>query len=135
MPEGTSISSEDSGQAVLRWSEAPNCSSREEFVELIEARRFEAIIRSNRKVRVNTLVYLTGKHYASTGIVRSCRKDGHSFLLKIGTDEDITVRFSDLDPGVLTIDDFLTEEQEAQILKDLEEENSRNTVFSVLRSA
>lgn len=128
-PVSTSILSEDSERVLLRWSEAPNAPSSEEFVHLIEARPSEAVIRSARKVLEKVRVYLVGRQYRGAGVVHSCRREGNSFILTIViTDNSSTEHRSDLDPGIFSVDDFLTEEQEALILKDLESGPS-NTIF------
>jgi len=118
-----SISRGVPNQALLCWSEAPYSFSREEFVQVLESHLSEAVIKSALKVSEETNVTLIGKDYTGIGIVKSCRKDGESFILTIRMEEDQSnvPRCGDVDPGVLTVDNFLTEEQEAKILDDLEE--------------
>lgn len=116
-------------EVLLRWSETPESPSVEELVELLQTRVREAVIRSTRKVREATRVYLIGKHYMGNGVVRSCRPEGNAFILNIVINEKVMVHYaSELDPGVLTVEDFLTEEQEAQILQDLEKDTPRNAI-------
>jgi hypothetical protein len=111
---------ECSGQMLLLWSDEPNSASQKELVDLLEARFEEVVIRSARKVRETTQVYLMGEQYTGTGIVRTFRKDDNSFILTIHVDEASPFRHnSELDPGVFAVDDFLTEQQEAEILRDL----------------
>jgi hypothetical protein len=114
-------------QALLRWSDAPNSGSHEEFVEVLRSHISEIVIRCTLKVADDTEVYLIGKHYKGHGRVRSSRKEGKSFILRIVIDENLVLRCgSDLDPGVLAVEDFLTEAQEEEILKDVEKETQRS---------
>jgi len=117
----TTIALEQPGQVLLLWTDPGDFASRREFVDLLETHRDEALVRSARKVRENTQVYLMGKQYTGTGIVRSCRQDDNSFVLAIQIDEGSLFRpNSELDPGIFAVEDFLTEQQEAEILRDLE---------------
>ena len=60
------------------------------------------------------------QQYTGNGIVHSCRKDDKSFILTIQIDEDSLFRHrSELDPGIFAVEDFLTEQQEAEILTGL----------------
>jgi len=113
-----------SDKVLLRWSDTPNSPSREEIVEILETDPDEAVIRSALKVSERTEVLLIGKDYSEMGVVRSCRQQGNKFIVTIqmGPAAEPFQRGSQVDPGVLAIDDFLTEEQEAQILNDLDEE-------------
>jgi hypothetical protein len=118
-----------SEQVLLRWSDAANSRSHAEFVHVIQAHLTEAVIRCNLKVRGNTPVYLVGKHYTVNGIVRSCRKAGSSYIVRIAIDENLKLRDgSEADPGVFVVEDFLTEEQEAKILKDFERDTPRKAI-------
>jgi hypothetical protein len=108
------------GQLLLLWSDETDSASRKEPVDLLEARFEEVVIRSARKVRETTQVYLMGEQYTGNGIVRNLRKDDKWFILTIQIDEASPFRHnSELDPGVFAVDDFLTEQQEAEILSDL----------------
>ena len=115
-------------QLLLRWSETPNSQSREELVQIIEADLSEAVLRSALEVSEKTRVYLIGKQYTGNGIVRSCRCEGSSFILTIviGNENIPRPPRSEIDPGVLAVEEFLTEEQERKILEEFEaEERSR----------
>jgi hypothetical protein len=106
---------------LLLWSDETNSASRRELVDLLEARFEEIVIRSARKVPETTQVYLMGEQYTGTGIVRTLRTDDNSFILTIHVDEASPYRHnSELDQGVFAVDDFLTEQQEAEILSYLE---------------
>ncbi len=132
MSSSTSSSPESSEQLLLlRWSEAPNRPSREEFVQLIEAHLSQAVIRSALKLTEETKVYLLGQKYKGNGIVRSCRRQGDHFILTIwiGNENPLGAPASEIDPGVLAVEDFLTEEQERKILEDFDTE-MRFRVFS-----
>jgi hypothetical protein len=118
----TTAALECSGQMLLLWSEGANAVSRKEPVHLLETSLEEVVIRSPRKVRESTQVYLMGKQYTGNGIVRSCRNDDNSFILTVQINEDsLFARNSELDPGVFAVEDFLTEQQEAEILRHWEE--------------
>lgn len=125
----SSVFQGDPERVLLRWSEAPNLPSREEPVQIIWAHEEEALIRSASKLVENTQVYLITQLRTEDGIVRSCRKEGSSFILRIAIAANITNGF-EFDPGVFVIDDFLTEEQEAQILEDLENEDTPRRAIS-----
>jgi hypothetical protein len=106
---------------LLLWSDEANSASLNQPVDLMEIRREEVVIRSTRNIRESTQVYLTGKQYMGNGIVHSCRKVDNFFILTIQIDEDSPYRHnSELDPGIFAVEDFLTEQQEAEILKGLE---------------
>ena len=83
----------------------------------------EATIKSTLEVREQTKVTLIGKDYTGIVIVTSCRGDGQSFILTISMGKDQSAGSPSLqrDPGVLAVDSFLTEEEEAKILQDLDD--------------
>ena len=96
---------------------------------MIRARVSEAVIRCTVQVRKDTPVNLIGKRYTANGVVLSCRRDGNSFILRIHIDENLTLRYGEeVDPGVLTVEGFLTEEEEAKILKELEEDTPSKAI-------
>src|ERR1700685_539460 len=97
-------------QALLCWSEAPNSSSREEFVQVLESHLSEAVIKSALKVNEKTKVTLIGKDYTGIGIVRSCRRDGKNFIVTIMIEEQgtRTLAASGPDPGIFILDEFDT---------------------------
>lgn len=118
-----------SDRAVLRWSENPNLPSREEPVDIVKARPSGALIRSTLQIDKETRVYLIKNGYTRIGIVKSCREDCGVFLMEIASAE--AGACYPADPGVLAVDDFITEEEEAQILSGLdagENESSRSIV-------
>lgn len=122
MSQGHSTPAGQSDQALLCWSDSPNSPVQEEFVQIVESHLNEAVIRSAVEVSEETKVTLIGKDYTGIGIVKSCRKDGKSFILSVGLTEESAQRTlpRDRDPGALVVDDFVTEEQEAKILEDLQ---------------
>ncbi len=98
---------------------------------MLRSRFQEAVIRSACRVREDTPVQLIGKQYTGEGIVRSCREEGESFILRISMGADIMIPYiSERDPGVLAAEDFLTEEQEAKILEDLDRDVPRKAIPS-----
>ena len=102
----------------------PNSSSGEEVVEMVEAHFSEAVVRSSlclRSLRKDTQVSLTGQFCHELGIVRSCRAEGSKFVLTIGTGPSSHAGVGGIDPGVLAVEDFLTEEQEEEILRNLDD--------------
>lgn len=65
-----------------------------------------------------------GEKFTRMGTVRSCQKNGSNFVLTIciGGGKATASTASIFDPGVLAVEDFLTEEQEEQILAGLNAE-------------
>jgi hypothetical protein len=119
-------------QALLRWSENPNNPSREQTVEIVQTRAGETLIRSAMKLGENIRVYLIKNGYTRIGVVKSCCEDRGGFLVRIemsATGPLSPEYFSD--PGPLVVEDFITEEQEAQILKDLESGASKLSRLSM----
>jgi hypothetical protein len=105
---------------LLRWFDFPHSSSREEVVEMVESDFSEAVVCSSLGLSKDTRVSLTGQFCHELGIVRSCRAEGNKFMLTIGIGPMSHGGGSGIDPGVLAVEDFLTEEQEAEILNNLE---------------
>jgi hypothetical protein len=95
---------------------------------MIEARFFEATVSASSRLPEDTPVYLVAKHYTESGVVRSCHEYGAKFIVTIrfNAGEQKPRAISDRDPGVLAVDDFLTEEQELEILREIEEELHRH---------
>ena len=121
------IQIEGSEKVLLRWSEAANSTLREEFVELIHSHPAEALIRCSPKLKKDTQVYLVADRCKMSGVVASCRKEGNSFIVAIVINENLTPPHgSEQDPGILMVDDFLTEEEEAKILKEIEEDSAQH---------
>ena len=113
----------------LRWIESTNSALHEELVHVIRAGVTEAVLRSTLQVKKDTPVDLIGSGHMVNGVVSSCRKEGNSFILRVRIDENLTLRYDDeIDPGVLTIEGFLTEEEEAKILSDLERDTPRKAL-------
>ena len=109
------------GQCFLRWSDSPELPIREEPVEVIEVSSSEPVIRSALMISEGTKVFLIGSGYSGNGIVRSCQREGNSFLLTIRINtEYMQPELPPLyDPGLFAVDSFLTEEEEAKILASL----------------
>lgn len=108
--------------AVLRWSETPYSPSREEPVDIVQARPAETLIRSALQVTEKTRVYLIKNGYTRIGIVKSCWADCGLFLVQIATVSSGSLGLAakqPADPGALAVDDFVTEEEEAEILGNL----------------
>jgi hypothetical protein len=59
--------------------------------------------------------------FTRTGIIRASRSDGAYLRLTIRTtDEDFKIPMASVcDPGILAVENFLTEEQEREILEAL----------------
>lgn len=131
MSVASSVFQGDPERVLLRWSEAPNLPSREEFVQILWAHDEEALIRSASKLVENTQVYLITERRTEDGIVQSCREEGSSFVLRIAIAANVTNNYGfELDPGVFAIEDLLTEEQEVKILEDLEKEDTARRAVS-----
>src|ERR1700761_3157395 len=107
----SSCSLDGPDRLLLRWSEDAFSPSREEFVEMVETRSSEAVICSSRRVLEQTKVFLIGKDSTESGIVRSCRPSGGKFIVTIVINSQ-EPNPPDVDPGVLLLDTFMTEEQE-----------------------
>ena len=109
---------------LLRWYEGNNL-PKQEFVLLIENDESQVVLSSPSELGESTDVHLIGKNYSLNGIVRSCRAEGGRFFVKVCISSEASPLFSpgsDRDPGVLIVDDFLTEEQESQILNEIAQE-------------
>ncbi len=105
------------GCFLLRWYETYDSALREHSVEVISSQHAETVIRSPISVQERTAVLLLETKLS--GIVRSCHKEGGVFILTISAKDEIN-RFSSgsqRDPGLVAVDDFLSEAQEAELLK------------------
>jgi hypothetical protein len=121
---------DDSDRLLLRWSEDAFLPLREEFVQMLEARNSEAVICSARRLLEKTKVSLIGKNSIETGVVRSCRAFGEKFIVTILINGQGPTG-PEIDPGVLLIDSFMTEEQELSILDELDDEVRRQQFRSL----
>jgi len=121
----------NSSQVLLRWSDGPNSPCREEVVDLVEAEPRKILTRGALEVTENTQVHLIGNYYIADGVIRSCQKDGTWFLATIAIDENSSVQScSARDPGIFAVEDFLTEQQEAEILMSLGDDTPRAALSS-----
>ncbi len=105
--------------ALLRWFEGPQSEVREEFVEIINDQVSQTTVRSSLKLNRATAVTLIGKDHTEEGVVECCQHEKTWFLLTVvnklpGRDGGFIP-----DPGLFAVDDFLTEEQEAAILREV----------------
>jgi hypothetical protein len=105
-------------QLLLRWSQ-PDGAGREVFVDFLSRQLSKIVVRTAFDVPANTPVYLSGKDYVVSGVASRCRKDANGFVLNIRIEQETRLQ-SRIDPGVFAVDNFLTEEQELEILKNLE---------------
>ncbi len=116
-------------QVLLRWSDSPDTPSREQFVQMIESHSAEAVIRSSSKVGEKTKVHLIGRFYTANGIVRSCMEDGSQFIVTIlmlnNALSPETENRPAREPGLLSVESWLTEEAENRILDELDESTPR----------
>jgi hypothetical protein len=121
MSLSSSTSSGDPDQLLLRWSGDPNSSSHEEFVDVLSRQLSKIVVRSACRVAEDTPVFLAGRKFSANGRADSCQRVASSFILGILIEQESHIQLeSDWDPGVLAIDDYLTEEQEAEILANLD---------------
>jgi hypothetical protein len=121
MSLSSSSSSGDPGQLLLRWSDNLNSSSHEEFVDVLSRQLSKIFVRSACQVAEDTPVFLAGRRYSANGRAGSCQRVASSFILGILIEEESNIQLeSDRDPGVLSVDDWLTEEQEAELLANLD---------------
>jgi hypothetical protein len=124
---------DDSDKLVLRWSESPHSPSREEFVQILEARMSEAVISIALRVDEKTQVYLIGKNSTESGIVLSCQPRGKEFIITVllNSAGPYPPTGPDIDPGILLVDSFISEEEEQRILDEIDEEIQRQQVGSL----
>jgi hypothetical protein len=117
---------------LLRWSEAPDSPPRQAPVHLVDTHVTDAIIRCELCIAEKTKVYLIGKNYTASGIINNCQNEGSYFLMTIGFIEGGSPKKlpSTFDPGVLDVEQWLTEEAEEQILKDLDSDSSTRSGLS-----
>lgn len=117
----SSCSLDGPDRLLLRWSEDAFSPSREELVEMVEVRVSEAVICSSLRVLEKTEVFLIGKYSTDSGVVRSCRPFKGKFILTILINSQ-TPNPPNVDPGVLLVDSFMTEDQEQAILDEIDNE-------------
>jgi hypothetical protein len=116
-----SFSPEDSSAVLLRWSDAPDRPWREILAKVLHSDAYGATICSSLRLTEETEVRLLRDRRCDCGIVRACREEGSEFILTIWLTESSVPRSEepDRDPGVLVVEDFLTEEQEERILAEI----------------
>lgn len=117
----SSCSLDEPDKLLLRWSEDAFSPSREELVQMLETSMFEAVICSSLKVVEKTEVFLIGKYSTESGVVRSCRPAGGKYIVTILIHSQ-KPNPPDIDPGMLAIDSWMSEEQEQAILDEIEKE-------------
>jgi hypothetical protein len=117
----SSCSLDGPDRVLLRWSEDASSPSREELVEMVETRISEAVICSALRVLEHTKVFLIGKDSTESGVVRSCRPFGGKYIVTILINSQ-NPNPPDVDPGVLLVDTFMTEDQEQAILDEIDKE-------------
>ena len=109
-------------QILIRWSETPNAPSHEELADIVQVRPSETVVvRSAYQIDANTRVYLIKNGYTRIGIVKSCQEDKGTFLMEIdvAATDPLDWVYA-VDPGVFGVEEWITEEQESEILKDLD---------------
>jgi hypothetical protein len=136
MSSGVSLNGPN--QVLLRWSDNPGAPSHEQFVQMIESHSSEAVIRSAFKLGEKTEVHLIGRFYTANGIVRSCREDGSEFIVTIFMLKNVLSPDSGSrpprEPGLISVDNWLTEEAENRILEEFEDGSTRNGLRSQIDS-
>ncbi len=102
---------------ILRWSETCDSTFHEHSVELISSQREKTILRSPVSLQEHTSVLLPDNE--AGGIVQSCCQEGGAFILTISSKDEINISSSEpqRDPGTLVVDGFLSEAQEAELLR------------------
>jgi hypothetical protein len=120
-------------QVLLSWSDSPDSPKKQELGQIITVHASDAVIRSAVPIMVNTTIQVTGKYYTGNGIVRSCTKENTGYILTLTQSDDFPSQGSNRDPGVIAVENFLTEEQEAQIHKGLKSESLRSTTLPEFR--
>jgi hypothetical protein len=117
---------------LLRWFEGPQSDPREEYVEVIDDEVCQTVIRSSRELSRETEVTLITKDCTAQGVVQACRTEGSSFLLTLAAKLPRREGAGTYDPGTLVVDDFLSEEQEAAILAEINDQALVNQALSDL---
>lgn len=114
---------QDPTEALLRWFTASDAQPREVAVTLIGTNEAETILHCTTLIPEQTKVYLIGKNYTVTGIVNSCAQEesGFRIVIKLGKGDYLGYVGTPFDPGVLQVEEWLSEEAEDKILKDLEQ--------------
>jgi len=113
-----------SNYAVLRWVEGPQAQPREELVEVVKDQFSQTVVRSSLRLDRETVVTLVGKNYTEEGVVQCCQSENTWFLLTLaGKLSNRDAGFLP-DPGVFAVNDFLSEEQEAAILREIDDEQA-----------
>jgi len=105
------------GRFILRWVETCDSALQEHLVEVISSQQTKTVLRSTISLQEHTAVLLADD--GAGGTVQSCYKEGGAFILTISLKDEINMPSSEpqRDPGLLAIDDFLSEAQEAELLK------------------
>lgn len=108
--------------ALLRWFEDPRSKHREEVVEIVNDHAYQTVVRSALELHPETKVSLITEDYTEESVVRACQSEETWFLLTLeGSQHHGEARVA-IDPGVFSVNDFLSETQEAAILEEVAEE-------------
>jgi hypothetical protein len=108
--------------ALLRWFEDPRSKPREELVEIIKDQVCQVVVRSFSELRQEAEVTLVTEGCTEESVVQACERESAGFLLTLGIKQPRRDGRSAFEPGVFSVDDFLTEEQEAAILEEVAEQ-------------
>ena len=112
----------------VRWYDPVRDIWQEASVEILLTASFEATIRTLFALDLKTSVYINTEIYSGNGIVTSCKpvEKGYQAVIRLDCEEMLSPQLPQIDPGILSVDGFLTEEQEAKILESLSEELEGN---------
>ena len=116
--------------ALLRWFEGTGSEPREEYVEVMDDRACQKTIRGSVELSQETEVTLIGIDYTAEATVRACQNEDSLFLVTLALKAPARDSSSSHDAGALSVDDFITEEQEAAILAEIAEETLVQQVLS-----
>jgi len=108
--------------ALLRWFDDPRSKHREELVEIVDDHECHTVVRSSFDLEPETKVSLITENYAEESVVQACQSENTWFVLTLKSTQNHRDVSAAIDPGVFSVNDFLTEEQEAAILEEVAEE-------------
>lgn len=108
--------------ALLRWFEGPRSNHREELVEIVDDHECQTVVRTSFELHPETKVSLITENYTEESVVQACQSEKTFFLLRLEARQHSRDARAAIDPGLFSVNDFLTEDQEAAILEEVAEQ-------------
>ena len=108
----------------LRWLDPDSFCSHEQAVQVLQADEYQVVISAPVSLNRSTRVSLKVGNDSEPGTVISCCPDQELFVLVIQMLPSVHFpdHVAERDPGLLVVDDFLSEEQERLLLEEIEQE-------------